>query len=73
MGTSGKGKLFRHPYGFFSTVKLSQSEMVSKGDGVFVLATEIVLIIFSSMVLDVNSMCSLLLQTESQKHVLVYD
>jgi hypothetical protein len=46
--------------------------MVSKGDGVFVLSTEIVLIIFGFMVLDVNSMRSLLLQTARQKCVFVF-
>ena len=46
--------------------------MVSKGDGVLVFSIETVLIIFSSLLLDVNSMCSLLLQTERQKRVLVF-
>jgi len=46
--------------------------MVSKGGGVFVPSAEIVLIIFGFMVLDVNSMCSLLLQTARQKYVLVF-
>jgi hypothetical protein len=46
--------------------------MVSKGDGGFVLSAEVVLIIFSSKELDVNSMCSLLLQTTPQKSALLF-
>jgi hypothetical protein len=72
MDTSGKGKLFRNPHGFISTVKWSHSVLVSKGDGGFVLSAEIVLIIFSSMVFDVNSMRCLLLQTTRQKRVILF-
>jgi hypothetical protein len=67
VGTSGKGSLFRNRHGFFSAVKWSHFETVSERYGIFVVSTEIELIIFSSMVLDVNSMCSLLLQTARQK------
>ena len=42
---------------FFSAVKWSQSEMVSKGDGLFVLSAEIVLIIFSSMLIPCAVYC----------------
>jgi hypothetical protein len=62
MCTSGNGKLFRNSHGFISTVKWSHSVMVSKGDGRFVLSAEVVLIIFSSKELDVNSMCKLRLK-----------
>jgi hypothetical protein len=71
MGTSGKGKLFRNSYGFFLSSKMiSVRNDFERGWSICAL-NKIVLIIFSSMVLEVNSMCSLLLQTARQKRVLV--